>query len=307
MDSLGDQIIKRIAQRKPKATVSTVKTYKSLINNLLKTKDENMKLVDWDWLDESAGDVSEFISEYYKDKPLSTVKTLFAALYGITGNEIYREQMMKMSADYVKEQMKQKKSPKQEENWMSFKDVERIVAAAHASAKPFLSSKTPLTGQPLQIVQDYIILALTTGVFIAPRRSQDWTEMKIRGMGTKKNDVKEFNYFKGNQFHFVKYKTAHIYGEQTIDIPTKLKTLLTKWKKLNPYEFLLVNGDGTQMSIVRITQILHKLFQRNISTSMLRHIYITDKLGGTPALEDMQKMADDMGHSVEMQLQYIKR
>jgi len=301
------QVRNRVIIRKPLATTSTIKTYTSLLVNLFKTKDELNRLPDWDWIENEAGDVSSFIKEFYADKPLSSVKTLLAALYGITQNPIYHSEMMALSSMYVKEQMKQEKSQKQKDNWISFQDVERYVKSAFQSAKPFLSSKVPLSGQPLQIVQDYIILALTTGVFIPPRRSQDWTEMRLRGLDTKKNAVKTHNYIKGDQFHFVKYKTANVYGEQTVDIPKKLKTLLTKWKKLNPYESLLVNMDGSPMSVVRIAQIINRIFQRNISTGMLRHIYITDKLGDVPALKDMQQMADDMGHSVEMQLQYIKR
>jgi hypothetical protein len=61
------------------------------------------------------------------------------------------------------------------------------------------------------------------------------------------------------------------------------------------------------MSVVRIAQILNRIFGKNISTGMLRHIYITDKLGHIPSLEEMKSIADDMGHSIDMQLQYIKR
>jgi hypothetical protein len=203
--------------------------------------------------------------------------------------------------------MKQKKNEKQESNWITFQEVEGFVKSAYNAARPYLSSKTPLEGLPLQIVQEYIILALTSGVFIPPRRSQDWTEMKLRGVSRKAKDPKEFNYIRANNFHFVKYKTASVYGEQVIEIPKELKTIINKWKKLNPHEFLLVNSDGTQMSVVRIAQILNRIFGKNISTGMLRHIYITDKLGHIPSLEEMKSIADDMGHSIDMQLQYIKR
>jgi len=306
MQTLADQIKKRIVFKKPNATTTTVKTYYSLINHLLKTKDDSAKLVDWEWIDNQPESVIEFVSEFYKERPLATIKTLFAALYAITENKVYHAHMMKLSAEYAKEQMKQKKSEKQQNNWISFQDVERYVQSAYNAARPYLSSKTPLEGLPLQIVQEYIILALTTGVFIAPRRSQDWTEMKLRGVSTRSKDPKEYNYIKGNSFHFVKYKTASVYGEQVIEIPKQLKNLLNKWKKLNQHDFLLVNADGSQMSVVRIAQILNRIFGKNISTGMLRHIYITDKLGHIPSLEDMQNMAEDLGHSVPMMLEYIK-
>jgi integrase len=104
----------------------------------------------------------------------------------------------------------------------------------------------------------------------------------------------------------VKYKTAATYGEQTVEIPKKLKTIITKWKKLNPYNDMLVNTDGTQMGVVRLSQVLNKIFEKQVSTSLLRHIYISDKLQNMPTLQDMKQTADDMGHSVMMQLEYAK-
>lgn len=306
-DSLKDQIIKRIVARRPKATISTIKTYASLIHNLIKTHDENAKLVPWDWLENEAGDVANFIQVFYADKPITTVKTILSALYSITGNEIYHTEMMALSQKISKIVAKQEKTQKQEDNWMSFEQVERTVKAIHQVAKRYLNSKTPLTPSELQIAQEYVILCLTTGIYIPPRRSSDWTDMMLRGQKTGKNDKPEHNYIKGDIIHFLNYKTSKAYGEQTVEMPTALKRILTKWKKINPHEWLLVTTDGKQMTNVRLNQILNKIFQRNISTSMLRHIYISEKMGGLPLLQDMKDLAEDMGHSVLQQMEYYKR
>ena len=58
MQSLAEQIRKRIVFKKPNATATTIKTYTSLINNLMKTKDDSAKLVDWDWIDNNPDSVS---------------------------------------------------------------------------------------------------------------------------------------------------------------------------------------------------------------------------------------------------------
>jgi gas vesicle protein len=307
MTSNTDQIKLRVASKKPNLSPKSQQIYASLINQLLKRKNPNYKSPDFDWIDNHADDVSNFITENYREVPLGTTKTLYSALYGITANQVYHEYMLKISNEASNQLSKNEKTERQEKNWVSMDEIQTVFDRIETMAKPYLLSKEPLTGLPLQIVQQYVILALTSGLFIAPRRSQDWTEMRINGVPKSKKDITDYNYISGNTFHFVKYKTAATYGEQTVEIPKKLKTIITKWKKLNPYNDMLVNTDGTQMGVVRLSQVLNKIFEKQVSTSLLRHIYISDKLKSMPTLQDMKQTADNMGHSVMMQLEYAKR
>ena len=306
--TMKEQIMKRFIERRPNMTMTTLKTYTSLIHNFIKSYDENLKIYPSELIADKPREVAEIIRTFYSDRPITSIKTLYAALFSLTGNDAYHLEMMSLSQKVDKENAKQEKTQKQEENWLSFEQVERTLNSLHQVAKRYLNSKTPLNATELQIVQEYIILCLTTGIYIPPRRSTDWIDMKLRGQKTNKKDTPEHNYMKGNNFHFLNYKTAKQYGEQIIEIPAQLKRILVKWKKINPHDWLLVNTAGEQLSSVRLTQILNKIFQRNVSTSMLRHIYISEKYGeNVPKLADMQQMAEDMGHSVGMQLEYIKR
>ena len=72
-------------------------------------------------------------------------------------------------------------------------------------------------------------------------------------------------------------------------------------------DYLLYSTNGNRLSSPQITRILNKVFGKNVSTSMLRHIYLTDVYKDVPALEKMQKLAKSMGHSLETSLEYIKR
>jgi hypothetical protein len=40
---------------------------------------------------------------------------------------------------------------------------------------------------------------------------------------------------------------------------------------------------------------------------MLRHIYLTDKYKDVPALAEMEKTAENMGHELSMALKYVKK
>jgi hypothetical protein len=53
--------------------------------------------------------------------------------------------------------------------------------------------------------------------------------------------------------------------------------------------------------------LINAIFDGKISTSMLRHIFISDKLKDVPALKELKQMAQDMGHTVSEQLTYIKK
>jgi len=72
-----------------------------------------------------------------------------------------------------------------------------------------------------------------------------------------------------------------------------------KSKKANNFPFL-VGADGSPMTAVNaITRILNKVFGKKIGSSMLRHIYITDKYGDTKTQQEADATA--MGHSVAEQ------
>jgi len=54
--------------------------------------------------------------------------------------------------------------------------------------------------------------------------------------------------------------------------------------------------------------LLNTIFDgKHISCDMLRHIYLTNLYKDVPALTQMEKTAEDMGHSVGQAMLYIKR
>lgn len=299
---LRDRLTDHLKSKKPDAKEGTIRTYVSVLSSFLeKQYGKPVPIEDAiSGLNEAVSNI-EFIESNYMDKPNSTKKTLLAALYAVEPSPLYHATMMKYSNANNKEIRSQVKSEVQAENWIDYKLVLATVERWKKETAALFRSKEPLQGEDLMKAQNYVILALTTGVFIPPRRSSDWTEFNLSNVGA------ENNYMKKNELHFVNYKTAKTYGEQMVEMPTKLKTLLTKWKKLNGSDYLLVNRDRTRLKTAKLTDILNTIFGRKISTSMLRHIYLTDKLGHIPALEELDKLAHDMGHNVPMQLEYIKK
>jgi site-specific recombinase XerD len=94
-----------------------------------------------------------------------------------------------------------------------------------------------------------------------------------------------------------------------VDCPPGLQEVFALWfpvaKKYSDY--LLFNSYGDSLTQPRLTKMLNAIFDKNISASMLRHIFISDNvLKDVPKMQELDKIAHDMGHSREEQMLYKK-
>ena len=239
------------------------------------------------------------ILDYLDKKNDQTKKTTLAALYILTGLKEYQTVMnsiMKKVNDIYKDQ---KMNSKQEENWISIDEIRTKYDDLHLEAISMLNKKKILNEN---VMMEFLLMSFLSGILIPPRRSLDFSELKIRNY-----DVKTDNYYKSGKFYFNRYKTSKTYGLQIVDLPKELNTILKKWIKINNKDFMIYSSNGKQLSCPQITRILNKIFGKRISTSMLRHIYLTNVYKDVPKINQMQDLANEMGHSVSTALEYIKR
>jgi hypothetical protein len=288
-----------------KADISknTLRTYASLLRNLYYTATgaERDEAIDMKWFDNE-----DKVLEAMKDKPANVRKTTLAALLALVGKDKaakYKKQMdmdVEQYTDWVK---RQEKTETQKKNWKDFSEVVKVVESYEKKAKKIMNGDSILPSEE-RVLVDWMILALTTGYYFPPRRSMDWFEMSFRNY-----DRATDNYIDKNQFVFNKYKTAAKYNQQTLDMGSKFRALLTKYIRYIPsdVDMLIFDVHHNPMTAVKLTQRLNTIFQAKISTSMLRHIYLSNRLAAIPKLEELEDLASDMGHSVSQQLEYIKR
>jgi hypothetical protein len=236
-----------------------------------------------------------------KDATRHTTLTALTVL--IPEHRIFPKLMNESSAVRKKEASSQKKSERETLNWKSFDEVKQFYNQMSTFVKPHLSHKGELTQPEFNKLQDYVILSLCCGIWVPPRRSADWTEMLIR---LDKVDKDTDNYIEKKQFVFNRYKTAKTYGTQHVNIPAGLMKILNAYIRHNPYDYLLVDGDGNKISSAGLAQRLNRIFGNKISTSLLRHIYLSDKYKDVPKLTDMEQTAQDMAHSLIESLQYVR-
>lgn len=197
------------------------------------------------------------------------------------------------------------KTEKQEKNWIEWDEV--LKKRDELKNNAIKLKKPPITHSEYNNLLDYLILSLYT--MIPPRRNQDYVTMLV----TDKNKDLEpnKNYLvldkKGYYFQFGKYKTKKTFGVQKFEIPEDLSAVIKQYLKFKPQNdnFFLVEYDGKRLNESNgITLKLNHIFGKNISSSMLRHIYLSHNYADTR--KDQQKDSQALAHNISTQAEYIK-
>ena len=289
-------IEKALKENRPNITKSSLKTYESILRNLYKKVFNTEEISIKDFND------SKKIINYLKELPSNKRKTILSALVVITDNKDYRELMLDDIKEYNKEEAKQKKTENQEDNWVEKDYLDNLYNNLTKDAK-VIYQKQKLTSSDYQDIQNYIILSLFGGFYIPPRRSKDYVNFKIKNI-----NKDEDNYINKNTMVFNSYKTAKTYGQQQVDIPKELKTILNKWIKINPTDYLLFDSSFNPLSNVKLNQRLNKLFGKKVGVNMMRKSYLSDKYSDLiDKKNELAKDFKDMGSSILQENIYIKK
>jgi hypothetical protein len=293
-----DLIIATVKDNRPHLSAGSIKTYKSILKNIYdKCFDDKEYLM-------NNFNNDKTILKHLEEIPYNKRKTVLAALSVLTNNKQYNKVMMDDIKTYQENEMKQEKTPQQKEDMIPLEEVKQLYTNLEHNAKLVLK-KTSLPYSDLNTIMKWVMIALTGGIFQAPRRSIDFGNIKWQNY-----DVKTENYVdvKNSKFIFQNYKTAKSYGKQECVISKPLKLVLNKWFKVIPdsCDYVLFDNKYQPLTSPQMTHRLNEIFGRKISTSMLRHIYLTSKFKGID-LDELQKTATEMGNSPMQALLYVKK
>ena len=292
MSDLKSLLQEKIKENRPKLSTSSMRTYISILSNLYKKLNGEGNI---EWFNKEGDE----ILKYLDDKNDQTRKTTLSALFVLTNMKEYQTVMNTIMKKVNDDYKDQKMNAKQKDNWISIDEIKEKYNVLSADANLMLRKKKILNEN---VMMEFLLMSCLSGVIMPPRRSLDYSDMKIRNY-----DVKTDNYYKANKFYFNKYKTFKTYGLQVLDVPKELNVVLKKWIKINTNDYMIYSSNGNKLSCPQITRILNKIFGKNISTSMLRHIYLTNIYKDVPQINKMESLADEMGHSVSTAMEYIKR
>ena len=224
--------------------------------------------------------------------------------------------------DELNEKLKEKRSTgektdKQKKNWLTEEEYDEILAKYESmfKKKKILTSKPDeLTKHEIQKIQDYVLLKLYKSI---PSRN-DFATIKILSQ-------REYNKIKNKNiddnllitardgYYFVinSWKTKKTTEDKRrINVPLPLQKLLKLLilKKNNP-DYLFHNTRSKPLSRNGLTKLFNAIFKqfypdKQISTSLLRHMFLSEKYGKIAA--EMKEDAKLLAHSSSTQKDYIK-
>ncbi len=277
---------------------------------------------------------TDAVVEQLSDKSLSTKKNYLSSVLVFLnprGMNQYDESLepfikkyTKLLKEYHDEYMehieKQHKSAKESKNWVSMDDLLHINTKYKNRVRrqgiTLNSFSVYNDKEKLDLLQKYLVSCLYLHM---PPRRLEYSHMEIidkPGYEHLPDHVRESNNFlvhggrsaKKKFFSFGKYKNRNHMGLQKIPIKSKeLNGVLNLWLKHNSSKNFLLDSRGKKMSSNTLSKYLYKVFQEagvNISATMLRHIYLTEKYGDESSYKEKKDDAHAMAHSVAVQQQY---
>jgi len=310
-----------IMKNRPLLASGTLKTYMASIRKI-----QSIVNVDADTVDaliknreEIAKQLAEVQTPMVRKSKISVIITILDDKHNDHSEELdealkfYRKEMTEDAAKVNKRELSQELSDKQKEHLITQEEVMKVYNQLKAEASPLMKKGT-LTRKQFETIQNFVLLSMY--VLIPPRRSMDYAVFKIRNFNEASDSEDNYmvNYNKNKKkglasFVFNTYKNSKRLGRQVInDIPKSLERILEMWKTYNKSDYLLINNQGKPVSQSKIASWLNDIFGgRQISTSMLRHIYLSDKYKDVD-LQDLTDTANAMGQTdIRRTLKYVNK
>ena len=294
---MEQEIITKLKEKK--LSDNSIKLYMTILKNL----NDKREIRNFKFLSNP-----KKILEKIKDYKLTTQRNILIAIVSVLknlGNDLYKsyyDLMIEYNKKIEDGNKDNEKTETQKTNWMEWDDI----VAKFNELKGKLKGSSNISENMYDNYLNAVVLGLY--VLIPPRRSKDYTLMKVSKDGKGLDDKYNWLDMKKKQFIFNNYKTNKTYGQQIVDVPTDLFELIKKYLKYKKdgEGFLLVKFNGERLKQDNsITRILNKIFDKNISSSMLRHVYLSSKYG--KVLEEQKKDSELMAHSLDQAKDYIKK
>ena len=302
---------------------STLNAYIFNLNKLHKLMRNGQEINSLDFLKKKSK-----VDDELRDKKKSTKKTYYASIIvGLMAMDYsdklikeYRDEMEQLAKDFNNEMEKQRKSDQQNKNWASLAELKKVMRKYRNELNEkgiFQKNPDDLSNKEFDLLQKYVVASLYIIDDANPPPRNDFIMDIISNEDYNKlseEDKKKKNYLivksrNKKVFSLGEYKTSGKYGTKLIDVGKKLNSVLNIWLKFNKTKHLLLNSKKEPMTPNGLTKYLNKVFEptgkKNISSSMIRHIYISEKF--PPILDEKKETADKMGHSVSQQELYSKK
>jgi hypothetical protein len=287
---MNKELISKIQKERPNLKINSINSYLNSLKNICrhfnKSEKKECELGDLQFLN-----ITSEVFQFIKDMPLTTRKNklnaIVVVLKATEGNkktiDKYSQEVEDLSSKYNAQQKRQEKSEKQENNWLEMDEIKEMTNKMFEEVKDEkLNTKLKLTNKEYSQLQNYILIRF----YLKYPFRNDFSDMKI--IKSKKDDNKKDNFIlvRPDSAYILlnDYKTVKNYGPKSY----KLQPDLLKLTKLL-IEALNSND---------LTKLLNRIFIKNtgkkISSSMLRHIQISNDRENEPTIKELEAKKDKL-------------
>jgi len=322
MDYLST-LITQLKEKRPHLKEGSISMYRGGIISLFKTVNDKNSIktfTDLDWLSEPT-----LVGDDISDMPLQTQKILLQSASVFLDAAGKDEELVKKyrAATFAVKKLhdqatkEQNKTVKEEENWCSWKSLEKVrnnykqqlmnLGLLDAKITPDKVKSTQMA-----LFQKWVITSLYT--YQPPVRADYAMDILTQSEYDAVSDEEKSkrNYLVINKrekfFHFNKYKTHNLHGDKRVKVNKPMNAVLNKWLNVNKSGWLLLNIRKEPVNENQLGKAVTIAFEpcgKRIGINMLRKIYLTEKYQHEKA--EKQEDADAMLHSVAIQQKdYVK-
>jgi len=314
-------IREKIKSKRPNIKANTIDSYITYINKLYSIlKGEKSQPTDYNWLKDTSN-ITKLLDNYKSTTKKNFYNAIVVVLNAFDFDDTIVEEYANLRDNEHKkyEEMvkSHKKTERQEKNWVELEEIDKILKKYKREANEIYKSANINPKKNFSLLQEYIILLTYRNI---PMRN-DVANMKVVSPTEYKaipeNEREEHNYLVGSNrvpYHFQinEYKTKKSFGKKKIEINKNLNREIRKWLRVNRSGYFITNASQTQpITPNGITKLITKIFKhhtgKNVSTSMIRHIYLSDKYRKDLEVnKKREKDAHNMAHSLKQQMDYVK-
>jgi site-specific recombinase XerD len=309
-----------LLKERPHLKAGSVQNYVICLEKLHQRLHDGVRTFDnLEWLNDHKAVMSEIdkMNDNTKRNYLNSVIVFYESLDDHQERpawKAYTEMRDHLNKTFADKAMENKKTERQEQNWITMDGFDKVITSYEKLIKRhriLYAKPADIQKDELERLQDYVLLRLYKEI---PSRN-DFAEVQIVDKKMyHDNHTNEDNYLVTSRsdmyfmLHNWKTKRSEM-DSRKIEIPADLRKLLRAYiRKLNGRHFLFANSRGGPLNRNGLTKLFTRLFKRffpekNISTSLMRHIFLTDKYADVS--KEMKKDQNNLGHSEETQKAYI--
>lgn len=314
MSNFDDEVSNKILKKR-NIKPSSLKAYLLNLQKLMKLSEIQPSVDNLDSLLKKP----ENIEKLLHDKKSSTIRNYIASIVVYLGIDEKNEKLLTEYRQLMDKYQKannetienNKKSDTQSKNWATMAELKTVLKNYKKQIDMNgILKKDELNKKEFDLLQKWVVGSL----YIAdpenlPLRN-DYIMEIISDSDYKRlteAQKKEQNYLviknKNNKyFSLGEYKTSDKYGIREIKVGKILNKIINTWLKYNKSKHLILNSKGDPINANSLTKLLIKIFEptgKKISSSMIRHIYITERF--PPNTQEKKEVAEAMLHSKNIQ------